>query len=162
MTKNKGQFMPLIGALIGFLVLFIIATGAVIPVIIDELNLASATINHTELMVDSRNGTTLTLAYGDLVDGTFTATSCNGTSDPTFPVFLLSTGNYTLSLGSQNTKATVLWNPTLNMNISRANVSYDYYPSTYIKNRTVVNLIAMVAYLLLVALVVISATLIKF
>lgn len=160
---SKGQAMtPLVGAFIAVMISVVIAVAVVIPTIQDQVTSATSLANATELNVNSKNGTTLTLAYGDILNNTITVFVTNGTSDPTWTRVKLTSGNYTSTAGSANTKATISWASTVNVNTSLANVTYLYYPSTYIKSTAVITLLNLLPLFIVLAVLVGVVALVKF
>ena len=146
---KKGQ-MELVPLIIGLMVAGVIGIGVVIPVIQTQINTASATTSNTELAVNSSDAVVTSLAYGDLVDNSFSAVSGGVT---------LTSGNYTVTLGDANTVGTVTWATGGAYNTS--NVTYSYYPSTYIQNRTVVTLMQLLPLFLALILLIASVGLVK-
>jgi len=155
-TMTKGQ-MSLVGPFIAIMVAVIVGVAIAIPVIQTELTTATALGSGSETNVAARNGTTLTLAYGDLTSGSFAVTAANGTD-----TYTITSANYTLSLGSQNTKATVAWEAANNVSLTHANVTYTYYPSTYIQNSTVITLLQLIPLFLVLAILIAVVTLVRF
>ena len=158
--KIKGQ-MSLVPVIIGIMVAAIIGIAVTIPVIQDQVTSMTALATNTESNVNSKNGTTTTLAYGDLVAGTFAAKITNGSAVPAFPTnTVLAAGNYTVTIAS----GSVLWTMTPGSNVANnatlANVSYKYYPSGYVKNPMVVTLIQLIPLFIAVMLLISAVSLI--
>ena len=71
----------------------------------------------------------------------------------------LTSGNYTVDVGDANDLATVTWSTGGLYNSS--DVTYSYYPSTYIKNRTVVTLMQLMPLFLALILMIAAIGLVK-
>lgn len=145
--KVKG-LSPMIGAFLGLMVAVVIGMSVVIPTIQTTVDTATQLATATETNIASVNGTTTALANYNLVAGSLTAV-ING-------VTLTTPANYTVSLGTANTKGSIAWVAANDPALVVANVTYQYYPSTYISSGTVITLLNLLP-LLLVLLILIGA-----
>jgi len=158
--NSKGELNPLIPAMLGIMIATVIGMSVVIPTIQGIVTTATTINSATETNVAARNGTTLTLAHGDLESGSFVATVKNGTSgvDATY-----TSANYTLDLGTgASDLGTVAWAVANNMSVSHANLTYNYYPATYIRNGTVVTLLSLIPLFLVLVILMGAVAFIKF
>ena len=161
----NGQ-MSLVPVLIGIMVAVIIGVAVIIPIIQNIVTTATTVTSTSQNNIASLNATTTTLAYGDLVSGSFQAWITNATASPAIPYQRVGPSNYTLTLGSQNTLATVSWmyadNALLTQNATKMNVTYSYYPSTYIQNPIVVSLLNLIPLFIVLVLLIGAVALVKF
>jgi len=164
--KRKGQ-MSLVPVIISIMVAVVIGVAVTIPIITTQVTTAT-TLGTYSGTLSSLNATTLTLPNGDLVDGTFVATvrnmstGCDGVGG-TIPGQTVTAANYTLTLGDQATEGTVYWNmaPASMINATLANITYSYYPATYIKSTTVITLLQLIPLFIALLLVVAAVALVK-
>jgi hypothetical protein len=157
MKSNKGELSPLVGALLGLMMAVVIGLSVAIPAIQSTMTTATTLSSNSQTNVAAGKGTTLTLAYGDLVADTFTVTAANNTD-----VYTITSSNYTITLGSPAVPATVAWSSSNNASFTHANVSYSYYPGTYIRSPAVITLLNLLPLFIVLILLIGAVALVKF
>ena len=132
---------PLIGAIVGLLVLCIVVVCVVVPTVTDFTNRASAAqITYNEVLACS-NASIVYLDNDNLVDTVVTLTNTTGTT--------LTSGNYSVRASDGR-----VWFVQYNATVYGANcyVTYDYYDDSYLSSgasRTIVQIIPLLIVVLL-------------
>lgn len=158
MLSKKGQSNSIIGILVGIMVIVVIGVSITIPVIQNQITASTTLGNYEELNINAINGTLTTLTYGDLVSNGQVVTTLNETSGSLST--LVEGTNYTMTDGTQNSKAVITW-IDVDGNTALANISYSYYPATYIKSSVVITLLDLIPLFLVLSILIIVVGIIK-